>query len=163
MFILIVAVLVPTLLLRLFVAEPYTVASTSMTPELEQGDRVLIYKLAYRFGDPGRGDVVVFDTDELTGADGTLVKRVVALPGEVVEAHSGFVYVDGQRLVEPYLDLALRTSQFPAVTVPEHTVFVLGDNRGPALDSRAFGPVPISAITGRAGVVMWPLSHISWV
>ncbi len=106
---------------------------------------------------------MVFDTNELTRDDETLVKRVVALPGEVVDGHSGWVYVDGQRLVEPYLDLSLRTAPFPAVTVPEDAVFVLGDNRGPSIDSRAFGPVPASAITGRAGVVMWPVSRIGWV
>ena len=79
-----------------------------------------------------------------------LIKRVVGLPGEVVEARGGRVLIDGRELVEPYLPADLATADFGPVTVPADAVFVLGDNRGDSADSRVIGPVPIDTIVGRA-------------
>lgn len=146
-------------LVRSCVAEPYTVASTSMEPELKDGNRLVVDKLAYRFGEVGRGDVVVFDTsrvsDETVPLGETLVKRVVGLPGETVQAVDGVVLVDGVPLPEPSPGTP-KTPSFGPVQVPDGSVFVLGDNRVVSIDSRTFGPVPADAIIGRVDAVLWP-------
>jgi signal peptidase I len=142
--------------------------------------------VSYRLHDPRRGDIVVFDApgDEGDG-DSALpvrflrsivqsiglaapstdeyIKRVVALPGERVEAHDGRVFVDGRELVEPYLPAGTTTSDFTAVVVPPDTLWVLGDNRGSSADSRIFGPVPESTVVGRAFARVWPLGHTSFL
>ena len=150
-----------TELLRTHVAEPYTVAKTSMEPHINDGDRLFVNKLAYRTGDPSRGDVVVFDTTEVPGsADArgtTLVKRVVGLPGEVIQALDGDVVVDGEVVDDPWSD-GKPTSEFGPIRVPDGTVFVLGDNRGLSVDSRTFGAVPIDSVIGRVEAIIWPPS-----
>jgi signal peptidase I len=91
------------------------------------------------------------------------IKRVVALPGERVEAHGGKVFVDGRELVEPYLPTGTTTSDFTAVVVPPETLWVMGDNRGNSADSRVFGPVPQSTVVGRAFARVWPIAHTSFL
>jgi signal peptidase I len=156
---LVVAAVVGTDLLRSCVAEPYTVASTSMEPEFHDGDRLVVNKLAYRMGDVGRNDIVVIDTSRVPGATTqlgkTLVKRVVGLPGDIVEGVDGRVRVNGEQLDEPWLDEAA-TAPFGPVQVPEDSVFVLGDNRAASVDSRTFGAVPIGAVIGRVDAIVWP-------
>jgi signal peptidase I len=146
-------------LVRSCVAEPYTVASTSMEPELKDGNRLVVDKLAYRFGEVRRGDVVVFDTsrisDETVRLGETLVKRVIGLPGESVRAVDGVVLVDGVPVPEPSPGTP-KTPSFGPVQVPDGSVFVLGDNRVVSIDSRTFGPVPADAIIGRVDAVLWP-------
>ncbi len=146
-------------LIRSEVAEQYTVASSSMEPELHDGDRVVVNKVAYRFGDPQRGDVVVLDTTPIAGAPphlgDTLVKRVVGLPGDVVEAVDGRVRINGAELDEPWLG-EVETPAFGPVEVAEDTLFVLGDARVLSIDSRTFGAVPTDALVGRVEAVVWP-------
>ena len=146
-------------LIRSEVAEQYTVASSSMEPELHDGDRVVVNKVAYRFGDPQRGDVVVLDTTPIAGAPphlgDTLVKRVVGLPGDVVEAVDGRVRINGAELDEPWLG-EVETPAFGPVEVPDDTLFVLGDARVLSIDSRTFGAVPTYAVIGRVEAIVWP-------
>jgi signal peptidase I len=86
-----------------------------------------------------------------------LIKRVIGLEGEVVEARNGRVLVNGRELVEPYLPDDVATADFGPVTVPADHVFVLGDNRGSSADSRfGLGPVPVEEIVGRAILRVWP-------
>ena len=165
--------------LKAHVAQAYHIPSESMTPQLEVGDRVLVSRLAYRMHDPRRGDIIVFHsprTDE-SGDDGgiggfvsevlqgvglqapdqtELIKRVIGLEGEIVEAQNGRVLVDGRELVEPYLPADVATADFGPVTVPADHVFVLGDNRGSSQDSRFIGPVRFDRIVGRAIQRVWP-------
>lgn len=165
-------------LVKTFVAQAFFIPSESMTPQLEVGDRVVVSRTAYRLHEPNRGDVVVFPQpgveidgpgfprvifDEVLEATGLgrpdedqLIKRVVALPGETVEARDGQVLIDGTPLVEPYLPLDLVVPAFEARQVPADHVFVLGDNRTNSQDSRVFGPVPVDDIVGRAIAVVWP-------
>lgn len=156
---LVAALLLAVVGLRAFVAEPFTVDASSMAPLLHEGDRLVVNKLSYRFHDPRRGDVVVFEAPSGDGAGDTLVKRVVAVPGEQVAAHGGLVYVDDEPLDEDYLAPAVRTENFPDILVPDGTVFVLGDNRAQSIDSRAFGVVAVDDVIGRADAVLWPLHH----
>lgn len=183
---LIVAVIV-ALVLKAFVAQAFYIPSGSMEPQLEIGDRVVVSRIAYRLHDPRRGDIVVFPSltepapvddgvlparlarELLVGlglrqpAETELIKRVIALPGETVEGRSGRVWIDGGELVEPYLPDGLATGDFPPTLVPEGHVFVMGDNRLPGMsqDSRAFGPVPIDSIVGRAVARVWPPGRVA--
>lgn len=183
-----VAVLALLLLLRAFVLQAFWIPSASMEPTLVPGDRVLVSKLATRFGGVHRGDVIVFedprpeaepDGDPVStflrwvlaglGAanpeDQDFVKRVIALPGESWEMRRGVVYIDGRRLDEPYLDPTVDTRSFGPATVPPGRLFVLGDNRTQSSDSRfsQLGYVPRDKVVGRAVAVIWPPSRMGWL
>lgn len=97
--------------------------------------------------------------------DSELIKRIVGLPGEVIEARDGHLLIDGRPLTEPYLPDGLRTDDFGPVTVPEGHVFVMGDNRPNSHDSRFedIGPIPIDSIVGRAIALVWPPSRAAFL
>ncbi|HUR18107.1 MAG TPA: signal peptidase I [Acidimicrobiales bacterium] len=91
------------------------------------------------------------------------IKRVVALPGETVEGKGGVVFVNGRRLIEPYLDPGITTSTFAPVTVPAGHLWVMGDNRGNSSDSRVFGSIPRTSVVGRTVLKVWPLGSASFL
>jgi signal peptidase I len=145
--------------LRAWVAEPLAVSTSSMTPTLEPGDRVLTWKPGAGHAEWRRGDVVSFHRDGRI-----LVKRVVAVAGDVVGLRDGRLVVDGRPVVEPWSDPELIDSVFfGPVRVPQGTVFVMGDDRANSEDSRVFGPVPLSDLTGRVVAVLWPPGRAGWV
>ena len=176
-------------LLKTFVAQAFYIPSESMLPQLHVNDRVVVSKLAYRLHDPRRGDIVVFDCPPTScvnqqpeggGIRGLLrdvgegigviqpsaeefIKRVVALPGETVEGKAGAVYIDGKRLREPYLPSGTVTADFPAVTVPQDHLWVMGDNRSNSSDSRVFGPITRDSVVGRTITRVWPLPDMSFL
>jgi signal peptidase I len=131
------------------------VEEVSMRPTLLPGDRALVSKLAYRFSDPERGDVVVFHSPT-EPAD--YIKRVIGIPGDIVEVDQGVVKVNGQILDEPYL--AEPPAYLGTWEVPEGSLFVLGDNRNQSSDSHEWGFITRSSIVGKAFVVYWPFSEI---
>lgn len=138
--------------LRLFVFEPVTVVSGSMRPTLHAGDHVLTESISLRAGSLDRGDLVTF---ERTESGELMLKRVSGLPGDTVAIRDGRLVVNGDRVDEPYLDLAtVDSSYFGPVVVPAGSVFVLGDNRAWSLDSRDFGPVAESDLVGSV-VLHW--------
>jgi signal peptidase I len=156
----IVLALGAALLLRTFVVQTFYIPSASMTPTLQIDDRVIVDKLSYRFHDPHRKDLVVFTTpNNVSKQFKDLVKRVIGLPRDRVEAHDGHVYVNGQQLDEPYLEKGTTTKDFGPITVPPGQYWVMGDNRGFSEDSRFFGPIHGSTIVGRAFIRIWPLSR----
>lgn len=146
------AALLLVILAAFFIRTPQ-VSGLSMAPHIATGEFVLINTLAYRFGTPARGDIVAFehqgDSPEL------YIKRVVALPGDVVRVESGTVIVNGKTLDEPYVAFKDARS-FPEMHVGPHSVYVLGDNRANSEDSRFFGTVDDSALLGRALLALWP-------
>ncbi len=172
---------------KAFVAQAFFIPSASMEPQLTAGDRVVVSRTAYELHEPRRGDVVVFDDPdadpddddsfvvlrwgrdalEAVGVvrpeDSELIKRVVGLPGETIEGRSDGVYIDGRHLHEPYLDDTVGPSVFPATTVPDAHVFVMGDNRTNSKDSRRFGPVPTDSIVGRALARVWPPGRLAYL
>jgi len=148
--------------LVVFVYQPVKVEGTSMTPALQDQERIFINKFTYRFGlgEIARGDTVVFwyplDTSK------SYIKRVVGIPGDRVRIDAGQVYVNGRPLVENYVVDRDRLS-WPAPprdrVVPEDMYFVLGDNRMFSSDSRNWGFVPRENIYGKAVFAYWPLSE----
>jgi signal peptidase I len=158
------------------VAKPYRIPTASMEPTLHCArpasgclgrfsDRVIANRLVYRFQEPERGDIIVFDTppavEKTCPSGGTFIKRIVGLPGEEVSMRDGRVFIDGVRLSEPYLTAAYR-GQGSGVwgRVPARSYFVLGDNRTMSCDSRRWGVVPRDSIIGRAELRYWPPARI---
>ena len=129
---------------------------SSMEPNLHHGEFVIVSKLNYRFGEPERGDVVVFDFPHNLTQE--YIKRVIGLPGDHVRIAEGDVYINGVLLSEPYL--TIKPEYEGDWQVPEDTLFVLGDNRNNSSDSHNWGNVPVENIVGEALLVYWPPS--SW-
>lgn len=148
------------MLIQAFVVKPYVVPTGSMIPTIQLNDRVLCDRITYRFRPPRVGDIVVF-RNPMPGSI-PLVKRVVAVGGQTVEMKNGYLYLDGVKQEEPYIDPARRgTYTSPeAIRVPEGKLWMMGDNRVESGDSRVFGPIPVSDVLGRAFFIYWPPSHL---
>lgn len=146
-------------LIRTFIVMPYVIPTGSMIPTIEIGDRVLAEKITYRFREPEVGEIVVFP--DPTGQNPTLIKRIIAKGGQVIDIRDGVLYVDGVAVDEPYVH-GKETVAYPGsesnypYTVPEGAVWLMGDNRPNSGDSRIFGPQPIDAIGGRGFFTYWP-------
>lgn len=173
------------LLIKTFLVQAFFIPSGSMEPTLEPGDRVLVVKVPYWFGEPSRGDIIVFErTDRHAPPESDrgvvggffdwlgeglgfqppenpdYIKRVIGLPGDVVSARRGKVVVNERTIDEPYL--TSRTGDFPPTEVPDGKLFVMGDNRGNSLDSRAgLGFVPIGDVVGKAYLTIWPIPRLN--
>ncbi|HKH10479.1 MAG TPA: signal peptidase I [Rubrobacter sp.] len=144
---------------RPFVVEAFWIPSGSMIPTLQIDDRVLVNKFIYRFTEPERGDIVVFESVDDPNTD--LIKRVVGLPGDRVAVRSGRLILNGETQKEPFTNKKFPdTSFFAPTTVPKDHVFVMGDNRANSSDSRVFGPLPKKNIEGEAFLRFWPLDRI---
>jgi signal peptidase I len=166
------------LTVKVEVANPYRIPSASMEPTLRCArpaagcdasfsDRVIANRLAYRFRDPHRGDIVVFEAPEAAARrcseGGTFIKRIVGLPGEVLSERDGALYVDGKPLDEPYVDARRRDSMTRSwPRVPDGEYFVMGDNRVASCDSREWGTVPRKNLIGPVLVTYWPLNRVSF-
>jgi signal peptidase I len=133
--------------------QTYEVFMTSMEPNFHEGQRVVVNKAVYFFGEPQRGDVIIFKAPN--GNDEDFIKRVIGLPGDTVEVKDHAVYVDGVRLVEPYVADAPEYAM-PAVKVPKDKYFVLGDNRNHSNDSHNNWFVDRQDIRGKAWLSTWP-------
>ena len=153
----VVPALAIVLTINLFLAQPRTVHGQSMEPNLQENQRVIVELLSYRFRPPQRGEIIVLNLPENHAEP--LIKRVVGLPGEIIEIRDGAVYINDSPLDEPYLD-QLTYGHVPRQIVPEEHVFVLGDNRGCSNDSRYFGMVAFDSILGRAWLRYWPPTEI---
>ncbi len=124
----------------------------SMTPSLENGEYILVNKMAYTLGEPARGDIVVFDFPLDPEQD--LIKRVIGLPGDTVTIERGKVLVNGRQLEEPYIAAAPFYNGTWQVT--DGNLFVLGDNRNESKDSHEWGLLPLENVIGKAVVIYWP-------
>ena len=169
------------LAIKAWVVNPYRIPSSSMEPtlhcatpangcEASFSDRVLANRFIYRFRDPKRGEIVVFETppaaQQRCGAGGTFVKRLIGLPGERVELRSegglSYVYIDGRKLEEPYVRADRRdTRGAETFNVPAGQYFMMGDNRSQSCDSREWGSVPRENLIGKVFATYWPPNRIS--
>jgi len=125
----------------------------SMVPTLQNGEYVLVNRLAYRNSLPERGDIIVFESPQVSDLD--LIKRVIGLPGDTVRISGGQVWVNDQVLDEPYIAAAPVYNN--TWNVPEGNLFVLGDNRNDSSDSHAWGFLPIENVIGKAILIYWPI------
>lgn len=156
--------LVLALLIRSFLAESRYIPSDSMVPALYPGDRLVVEKVAYRLRSPQRGEIVVFQPPEALQVAGysagqAFIKRVIAEPGQVVQVHKGRVYLDHRPLAESYIAEAPGYEWGPR-QVPEHSFFVMGDNRNNSNDSHVWGFLPEANIIGRATFRFWPPGQV---
>ena len=142
--------------LQAYVVKTYVVPTGSMVPTIQLEDRIISNRLAYRFGVPQVGDVVVLENPLTEGPP--LVKRVVAVAGQEIDIQEGWVYLDGQKQEEPWVRPGRRgkDSLISPVAVPEGHVWVMGDNRVGSSDSRVFGTVPVETVHGEAFFTYWP-------
>jgi signal peptidase I len=174
--------------IQAFLVKPFRIPSESMEPTLDVGQRVLVYRLGLRFGDPGRGDVMVFKPprgadDNVCGVAGfnpeerdqacprptsqrsntNFIKRVVAVGGDRLSIRDGRVYINGRRQSEPFIrpsaDCGICQLDRP-ITIPKDHYFMMGDNRGESADSREWGPVPKNWVIGQAFATYWPPKKI---
>ena len=129
----------------------YAIPSASMAPTLEVGDQIVVTR--YFRGAPERGDVVVFES--LTVPDELMVKRVIAVPGDLVDSRLGRVRISGYTLPESYVLRQGSSGGVAPQVVPAESYFVMGDNREDSSDSRSWGVVPRARIVGRARLVLW--------
>ncbi|OFC71099.1 signal peptidase I [Alteromonas confluentis] len=174
------------LFVRAGVADWYYIPSGSMEPTIEVGDRIFVNKLAYdvkvpftdisltETGSPARGDIIVFDSK---AANNRLIKRVVGLPGDRIAMRNNVLYLNnqplhysgddedqqeqlGEVLHQIHIDkTGSPLSSFDTVTVPEHHVLVLGDNRNNSADSRVHGFIPMDEIIGKASHIAYSLDN----
>lgn len=169
------------MLIKTFLVQPFWIPSESMLDTIHVDDRVMVNKLAFQFGTPQRGDVVVFrdpaepEIEESipeavirsvleavgirTRGRDDLIKRVVGLPGDTITISENQVHIDGVALSEPYLDEDVAMPNAGPFEVGQDEVFVMGDNREFSFDSRRFGSIVYEDLVGRAFVVIWPLSN----
>ncbi len=157
---------------RAVILDPVRVEGTSMIETLADKEVMLVNRTAYTFSEPKRGDIVIcyypdayYTENDLKYA--TRVKRVIAVAGDKIELKDGSVYINGERLSEPYLngkytpekDLAAEGILPENSVVPEGTVFVMGDNRPSSRDSRLVGPIPMERVIGKAFSVVYPFKN----
>lgn len=176
-----IVALILAFFIRSFVVQAFKIPSGSMLQTLQIGDHLLVTKFAYgvkipftnimvfeREG-PERGDVIVFDFPEDPSKD--FIKRVVAVPGDVIEIREKRVFLNGEELSEPYIQhvdastSVPRRDNFGPVMVPENKYFVMGDNRDESYDSRFWGFVERNTIAGKALILYWSwenLTNIRW-
>lgn len=143
------------------VVQNFRIDGTSMVPNLDDGQYVLVNKTAYWFGrNPHRGDIIVFQAPDQPRYD--RIKRVIGLPGETVEVkQDGTVYIDGNPLEEAYLP-PNHSGASGTWTVPPDHYFVMGDNRSVSYDSREGGAIPRGKIIGKAWLIVWPIHDLGF-
>src|SRR5947207_2399803 len=151
------ATLLIFLFVESFVVQGFKVYGSCMEPNLYTGERLLGNKLIYHIDGIHRGDIVVFRPP--LRPDTPFIKRVIGLPGEILEIRQNQVYINGRALREPYLHLAWHDNR-PAERVPASEVFVMGDNRDNSSDSRSWGELPLENVQAKAWLRYWPLYRL---
>jgi signal peptidase I len=173
------------LAVKAWVVNPYRIPSSSMEPtlhcarpgngcEAHSSDRVLANRFIYHFRDPKRREIVVFNPPAQAkvlcpGGGGVYVKRIIGVPGDRWQERNGYVYINGKRLDEPYIEPSRRDTQskrlsdlLPGATrIPKDDYLMMGDNRRQSCDSRTWGLVPRKNIIGEVFLTYWPLGRIA--
>lgn len=147
--------------IRTFIFEPVQCIGISMYPTLVGGEGMFTEKLTYTVSAPQRDDIIIcrypYHTEKC-------VKRVIAVPGDRISISDGAIYLNGEKLDESaYWDGYIEDSDMPEVTVPERSLFVVGDNRNHSGDSRHVGFIPYCQVKGKVRAVMTPFSQARWI
>lgn len=147
--------------IRYFLFQPFLVKGQSMEPNFHQGDYLIIDEISYRFHTPQRGEVVVFKSPQ--NPTQRYIKRIIGLPGEIVEIKDGkvIIYQDSKKFIldeSSYLPAGFETPGQTRVFLQKDNYFVLGDNRLASFDSRRWGPLPKKNIIGRVFIRVWPIT-----
>ncbi len=155
--------LVLAFLIRIFIAEPRYIPSDSMFPTLTQGDRLVIEKVSYYFHTPQKGDIIVFQPPiqlQMLGYEKNqaFIKRVIGTSGQTLKVREGKVYIDDQPLSEDYI-AEIPNYLLDPVTIPEHYLFVMGDNRNNSNDSHIWGFLPEKNVIGKATFRFFPFNR----
>ncbi|MFB4212044.1 signal peptidase I [Shouchella sp. JSM 1781072] len=159
--------LIIAFVVRTFIVTSFEVRGESMVPTAEDGERFIVNRLAYQFGDPDRFDLIVFHATE----EDSYIKRIIGLPGDTIRFEEDQLFINDEQVDEPFLDeiqAAYSGQQYTNdfeydEVVPEDHVFVVGDNRPNSHDSRVFGAVHEDEIIGRVGLRFWPLSEFGFM
>ncbi len=156
--IIVLAAVVSATLIRIYILEPFIVPTPSMEPMLLVGDKVIINKLAYKFGSVKRGDIIAFHSP-IEKKD--LVKRAIAIEGdEITLTTEGEIFINGEKIVEDYLPSDQDIFYInQTVNVGKNELFVMGDNRNNSFDSRFFGTIPEDDVFGEFVIIYWPPSR----
>ncbi|MBO8137732.1 MAG: signal peptidase I [Desulfotomaculum sp.] len=154
----VVIAVILAVIIRTFIVEPFYIPSGSMEPTLMINDRIIVSKVSYYFGEPERGDIVVFKYPKDPSKN--FVKRLIGKPGDVVELRSSKLYVNGQEVPENYLLPGIRYADYGPVKIPDGHYLMLGDNRNNSEDSRYWGFLPEDLIIGKAVLIYWPIDRI---
>ncbi|MGO4541834.1 signal peptidase I [Paenibacillus sp. 2TAB19] len=166
-------------IIRQFLFSPFIVDGPSMEPNFETGERLIVNKILYSIREPKFGEVVVFDVPD---QHRKFIKRVIGVPGDVIRLEGDDLYINDKKIEEPYIKEAIEeahargelynepgintdfpNSQVTEATVPENTIFALGDNRSNSTDSRFIGFVRDEEIVGRADIIFWPLNKLEFI
>jgi signal peptidase I len=158
----IVTALILALIIRTYVVQAFKIPSGSMLETLQIGDHILVNKFIYTFREPKRGDIIVFKYPK--DPDRDFIKRVIGLPGEILEIKHQQIYINNKPLNEDYVvhtDLENNNisprDNMKAFEIPLDCVFVMGDNRDSSMDSRYWGPLNLDMILGRAFMIYWSI------
>ena len=147
--------------------KPTIVKESSMEPNFYENDYLFVSKQSYTFGEPKRGDVVVFHSSlvQENGDEKLLIKRIVGLPGETIDISDGKVYINGEELKEDYTKEGYTSGEISGLVVPEGEVFCMGDNRRVSIDSRSddVGCIDIDDIVGKVVFRLSPFSEIGMI
>ena len=147
------------ILFRLFVLEPHNVSGSSMDDTFKNGDYVIVDKLSYRFKNPEKGDVVVFNPPASVENKSRFIKRIIATPGETIEVKGGDTFIDNKQVIENFV-----TYKSPRIAtstrLSDIQYFVMGDNRYVSYDSRYWGPIVKEEIQGRVLIRLYPFNKI---
>jgi signal peptidase I len=139
--------------------KPTIVSGQSMDDTLHNGNYLIVNKLAYKFGEPKHGDIIVFDSGDEEHE--LWVKRVIGLPGDVIKTDDKTLYINDAKASEPYIKKGtVAQGEMQTWTVPEGAIFVMGDNRNNSTDSRIIGCVEDKRILGKAVLRLWPFGSI---
>lgn len=159
---LVVAALIAFLIMQFI--KPTIVKESSMQPTLFENNYIFLSKQSYKFEDPKRGDIIVFHTNLTTqkGEEKLLIKRIIGLPGDKISILKGDVYINDVKQDEPYIMDGFTSGYLENFVVPDHKIFVMGDNRAVSLDSRAeeIGCIDIDKIVGKAFFRLYPFEDI---
>ncbi|MDD2401644.1 MAG: signal peptidase I [Clostridia bacterium] len=145
-------------IIRTFILDNRIVPTPSMVPTIQPGDRLFVEKITHRFKELERGEVIVFVSPEQSNMKEDFIKRLIGLPGDIIEIKDSTLFVNGEPLDEPYLAEPMQYS-LTERKVPEGKFFALGDNRNRSYDSHEWGFAEITSIKGKALYTYWPISR----